>query len=303
MRRILLLAIVLIAISIPGGVSAQPAITSEIAPLGKVRVGMNAGNPVLIKRAPDGMVIGGVAFAVSKFIAAKLEVPLELVPYSDSDSFTQSFGKGEWDVGIGPPIPLAVEKADFGPDLLLVDHVYIAAPGREFANAVQVDRPGVKIGVGRNSVHAQALSRTLKSAELVRLPGGGPALAIETLRSGKADLWGSNATQAQAIVDGLPGAKIVPGAFGTEKVLGDAPERPIVCGSSQARGDRQRSKKNRHRAKGHRRSQAQAAFGLRRIDLASYSILPRFVRRLMHFRLRCITGLVRTHLLRLVPLN
>ena len=217
MRRILLLAILLIAIAIPGGASAQPAITSEIAPLGKVRVGMNAGNPVLIKRAPDGMVIGGVAFAVGKFIAAKLEVPLELVPYSDSDTFIQSFGKGEWDVGIGPPIPLAVEKADFGPDLLLVDHVYIAAPGQEFTDAAQVDRPGVKIGVGRNSVHAQALRRTLKSAELVLLPGGGPALAIETLRGGKANLWGSNSTQAQAIVDGLPGAKIVPGAFGTER--------------------------------------------------------------------------------------
>ena len=36
MRRILLLAIVLIAISIPGGVLAQPAIRSEIAPTGKV---------------------------------------------------------------------------------------------------------------------------------------------------------------------------------------------------------------------------------------------------------------------------
>jgi polar amino acid transport system substrate-binding protein len=217
MRRILLLASLLIAISIPRGVSAQPAISSEIAPLGKLRVGMNAGNPVLIKRDPDGKVIGGVAFEVGKFIAAKLGVSFELVPYSNSDTFTQSFGKGEWDIGFGPPIPLAVEKADFGPDLLLNDHVYIAAPGQEFTDAAQVDRPGVKIEVGRNSVHEQALSRTLKSAELVRLPGGGPALAIETLRSGKADLWGSNATQAQAIVDGLPGAKIVPGAFSNER--------------------------------------------------------------------------------------
>ena len=41
----LLLAIVLIAISIPGGVLAQPAISSEIAPLGKLRVATNGGNP------------------------------------------------------------------------------------------------------------------------------------------------------------------------------------------------------------------------------------------------------------------
>ena len=91
---------------------------------------MNAGNPLLIKRAPDGKVIGGVGLAVGKFIAEKLEVPFELVAYTNADTFTQSFGKGEWDIGIGPPIPLAVEKADFGPDLLLLDHMYIAAPGQ-----------------------------------------------------------------------------------------------------------------------------------------------------------------------------
>jgi polar amino acid transport system substrate-binding protein len=216
MRRILLLAILLIATSVPRSALGQPAITSEIAPLGKLRVAMNAGNPVLIKRAPDGKVLGGVALEVGKFIAEKLGVPFELVPYPDSNTYTQSFGKGEWDVGIGPPIALAVEKADFGPDLLLVDHVYIAAPGREFADAAQVDRPGIKIGVGLNSAQDVFLSRTLKSADFVRMPGGRTD-AIETLRSGKANLWAANATQAQAIVDGLPGAKIVPGAFNRER--------------------------------------------------------------------------------------
>lgn len=217
MRRILLSAIVLIATSIPGGVSAQSAISSEIAPLGKLRVAMNAGNPILIKRAPDGQVIGGVALEVGKFIAEKLGVSFELVAYPDPSTFTQSFGKGEWDIGIGSPIPVAAEKADFGPELLLVDHVYTAAPGQAFGDAAQVDRPGVKIGVGRNSAQDVFLSRTLKSAELVRMPGGG-ADAIETLRSGKANLWASNATQAEAIVDGLAGAKIVSGAFNKERL-------------------------------------------------------------------------------------
>ena len=70
--------------------------------------------------------------------------------------------------------------------------------------------------IGRNSAQDQFLGRTLKSAELVRMPGGRTD-AIETLRSGKANLWASNATQAEAIVDGLPGAKIVPGAFNNDR--------------------------------------------------------------------------------------
>jgi polar amino acid transport system substrate-binding protein len=215
-RRILLSASVVIAISVPASALAQPAISSEIAPHGKLRVGMNAGNPVLIKQTAEGKIVSGVGVDVGKFIAEKLGVSFELVAYRNANTFTQSFGKGEWDIGIGPPIALVAEKADFGPDLLLVDHVYTAAPGQQFADAAQVDRPGVKIGVGKNSAQDLFLSRTLKSAELVRMPGGRTD-AIETLRSGKANLWAANATQAQAIAASLPGAKIVSGAFNTER--------------------------------------------------------------------------------------
>ena len=151
MRRILLLAILLIAISIPKGALGQAVISSEIAPLGKLRVATNGDNPLLVMRTPDGKMVGGVALDVGKFIAAKLGVSFEAVVYANADAYTQSFGKGEWDIAIGPPTPLVAEKADFGPDLILVDFMYVAAPGREFANAAQVDRPGVKIGVGRNS--------------------------------------------------------------------------------------------------------------------------------------------------------
>jgi polar amino acid transport system substrate-binding protein len=216
MRSILLSAILLIATSVPGGLSAQPATTSEIAPLGKLRVGTQAGNPMFVKRGPDGKVIGGLSVSVGRFIAEKLGVPFELVPYSDPNTFLQSFGKGEWDVGIGPPTALAAEKADFGPDLLLLDHVYVAAPGQEFADAAQVDRPGVMVGTGRDSAQDQFLSRTLKSAELVRMRVGGLD-AIDALRSGKAHLWATNATIAETIIAGLPGAKIVPGAFNKER--------------------------------------------------------------------------------------
>ena len=121
MRRILLLAILLIAISIPKGALGQAVISSEIAPLGKLRVATNGDNPLLVMRTPDGKMVGGVALDVGKFIAAKLGVSFEAVAYANADAYTQSFGKGEWDIAIGPPTPLVAEKADFGPDLILVD--------------------------------------------------------------------------------------------------------------------------------------------------------------------------------------
>jgi hypothetical protein len=61
MRRILLLAVVLIATSIPWSALAQREIRSEIAPLGKLRVATNGGNLQLVTRTPDGKMVGGVA--------------------------------------------------------------------------------------------------------------------------------------------------------------------------------------------------------------------------------------------------
>jgi polar amino acid transport system substrate-binding protein len=196
---------------------AQPAINSEIAPTGKLRVAMNAQTAVLLQRTADGKVIDGVGFEVGKFIADKLGVPFELVPYSNSNAFIQSYGKGEWDLGIGARTLLVADKAEFILDVLLSDYLFIAAPGREFADAGSVDRPGVKIGVGTNSSSDQFLSRTLKSAEIVRLPVGGQS--VEALRNGQVDVWAASASNIQQVAAKLPGAKIVPGAFTSDRTM------------------------------------------------------------------------------------
>jgi polar amino acid transport system substrate-binding protein len=108
------------------------------------------------------------------------------------------------------------EKADFGPVLMFVDFMYVAAHGREFTNSAQVDRAGVKIGVGRNSSSDQFLSRTLKSAELVRFTGGAGA-GLEALRSRKVDVLAASASNVQGIAADLPGAKVLPEAFTNEQ--------------------------------------------------------------------------------------
>jgi polar amino acid transport system substrate-binding protein len=177
---------------------------------------MNGGNPVLLRRSPDKQIVGGVAMDIGKYIAEKLGVPFELVPYANANAYTQTFGKGEWDIGFGPRTPFVADKADFVLDVLLADYMFVAAPGREFADSGQVDRAGVKIGVGTNSSSDQFLSRTLKSAELVRVVG---ADGVEILRSGKADVWAVSAGRAQQMADALPGAKIVPGAFTSDRTM------------------------------------------------------------------------------------
>ncbi len=72
---------------------------------------------------------------------------------------------------------------------MVADAMYIAAPGKEFADASQIDRAGVKVGVSRGGGSDQILSRALKSALVVRVQGGVPN-AVEALRTGEGGVGG-----------------------------------------------------------------------------------------------------------------
>ena len=191
---------------------AQTSVNTEITPTGKLRVGINGSNATLHARAADDGA-DGIAADLGRFIASKLGVPFEALVYTGPATYTASFGKGEWDIIVTGRNPLAAQRVDFMPDVILIDYVYIAAPGREFAGPHDVDRAGVRIGVPRNASADAFLSQRLKSAELVRVAGDADAV-IEMLRDGKIDLYGTGIDSVQRIANRLPGSKII-GAFDT----------------------------------------------------------------------------------------
>src|ERR1043165_1821757 len=84
MNGVLLSFILVVVFTLPGNLTAQSTIMSEIAPAGKLRVAMNAGTPVLLMRTADGKTTGGVGVEIGKFIAEKLGVSFELIPYPNS---------------------------------------------------------------------------------------------------------------------------------------------------------------------------------------------------------------------------
>ena len=212
-KRVLSLATSVLAIAISTAAAAQSTLNAEIAPSGKLRVGMHAANANLVTRAADGSV-SGLAVDLGKFIAGKIGVPFEPVVYPSNARFIESFGKGEWDTTVAGRNPFAERMLDYMPNVMLVEYVFVAAPGREFADAGQVDRTGIRIGVAGSATGDVFLSRTLKSAALVRVAGD-VAIAIDLLRSGEADLFATSNEVALIIADRLAGAKVIPGVFTT----------------------------------------------------------------------------------------
>lgn len=190
---------------------------SELAPSGTLRVGVLLSNPVLVSKKPDGT-LAGVSIDLGRMVAAKLSARYQEVTYRTTEAFAKSFGAGEWDIAIGPRTPIAEKTVELSPPFMLVDNIYVSAPGRQFANASEVDRPGVKIAVVVNGAPDQFLSTNLKAASLVRVQGATPEI-VEVLRAGKADVYGSNAENVHAAAEALPGSKIIPGAFRTVSMV------------------------------------------------------------------------------------
>ena len=219
-QRIITLAAATLAVAFSTFGQAQTSLNGEIAPTGKLRVGINGSNPTLYARMADGSP-SGIAADLGRFIAARLGVPFEPVIYTSAGSFPASFGKGEWDIIVTGRNPHAAKFVDFMPDVILIDYVLLAAPGREFDGPSQVDRAGVRIGAPRGASAATFLSQRLKSAELIPL-----AVDVNTvigmLRDGKLDLYATGIDAVQVIANGLPGSKII-GTFETVAFAISAP--------------------------------------------------------------------------------
>jgi polar amino acid transport system substrate-binding protein len=131
MRQILFSMVLLVGLA--GVAIGQTAPASEIAPSGKLRVGMIAIT-----------VLGGVAEPVARFIGQKLGAVVEPVIYPNPEAYLQSFGKDEWDIAIGPRVLAPADKADSTADLWVISLIYVAAPGKEFPDIASVDKAGVR---------------------------------------------------------------------------------------------------------------------------------------------------------------
>ncbi len=214
MRRFAYSIILLMMLQITGTAFGQSAPSPEIAPNGKLRSGM-IGITVL----------GGVAEPVAKFVAEKLGVSFERVMYPNPEAYAKSFGKGGWDLAVGPRVLATADKADQTADLWLIDLIYVAAPGHDFANASQVDRAGVNVGVIEGSPSDRLLSHNLKSAKIVRIPLSPhiAADAADLLLSGKADVFGADSSVGYPAAAALSGARVVSGTFNIVRVSAALP--------------------------------------------------------------------------------
>jgi polar amino acid transport system substrate-binding protein len=198
-------------LSVGGFGRAQAQSASPVTTGGELRAAVIASNPVLVTRGADGQ-LGGVSIELARAFAAKLGVPLRLIPYENPARYNESLGKGEWDIGLAARDPGRAEYLAFSDVFMEVDNGYVARPGSPLRSADEVDRPGIRVAVAQGSAPDGFLTRTLKNAEIIRVRGGLEP-ARDALSSGRADVYGENVHLAHRIAAELPGATVLDGRF------------------------------------------------------------------------------------------
>src|SRR3954471_24311539 len=190
---------------------AQNDAKTLLAPTGELRAALIVSNPVLVTRGADGE-LGGVSVEMARALAARIGVAVRLMPYENPARYNESLGKDQWDIGLAARDPSRGEYLAFSDVFMEVDNGYVARPGLSLKTADEVDRAGIKIAVAQGSAPDGFLTRTIKNAEIVRIPGG-LAAAREALAAGQGDVYGENVHLASRIAAELPGAVVLDGRF------------------------------------------------------------------------------------------
>ena len=195
----------------PFAVYAENEAVTKLEPKGELRAALIVSNPVLVTRGADGQ-LGGVSVELARALATKLGVSIRLMSYENPARYNESLGRDEWDIGLAARDPSRGEHLAFSDVFMEVDNGYVARPGLSLKTVDEVDRAGIKIAVAQGSAPDGFLTRTIKNAEIVRIPGG-LAPAREVLSAGRADVYGENVHLASRIAAELPGAVVLDGRF------------------------------------------------------------------------------------------
>jgi polar amino acid transport system substrate-binding protein len=140
---------------------------AAFAPTGRLRAAINYGNPVLAQRGPGGEP-SGVSVALAKELARRLMVPLHIVPFDAAGKVVDALADDVWDIAFLAIDPLRAEQITYSAPYVVIEGTYLVKTDSALQQIDDFDRAGVRIAVGLGAAYDLYLSRTLKSATLVR---------------------------------------------------------------------------------------------------------------------------------------
>jgi polar amino acid transport system substrate-binding protein len=178
------------------------------ASTGKLRASINLGNPILANKHPQTGEPFGVSIDLARALARQLGVDIELVVFDAAGKSVEAVRNEQADIGFFAIDPLRGEGIAFTAPYVLIEGAYMASPIH--ANE-EVDRPGIRVTVGKGSAYDLYLTRELKQAEILRAPTSPTVVDVFVEQS--LEVAAGVKQQLEADQQRFSGYRLLPGRF------------------------------------------------------------------------------------------
>ena len=193
----------------------DPQLARILAPGGTLRVGLYPGSPTSVIPASGSNEARGVGHDVGRDMARRLGVPFDPVVFERNAEVLEAGKTGRVDLVFTNATAERAKFLDFSPTVLEIEQGYLVPRGSAIANAADVDRAGVRVGVSQGSTSQGVLSKELRNAIVVPTPS--LKAAAEMLSSGKLDAFATNKAILFELGDKVPGSRVLDGRWGMER--------------------------------------------------------------------------------------
>lgn len=185
-----------------------PEILKDLAPTGVLRAAINLGNIVLVQKEPDGGALNGVSPELARELARRLGVPVELITFEAAGKAFEALKAGKVDIVFLAIEPVRAAEIAFTAPYVIIEGVYMVPKDSALRTVAEVDAPGIRVGVNRNSAYDLFLTRTLKHATLVRGESG-----LDLFLRDKLEVAGGIKQPLAAFARTHPDVRLIEGRF------------------------------------------------------------------------------------------
>jgi len=148
-----------------------PMNTAGIAPGGRLRVGLNYQNFLLVSGDGADGVPRGVAPDLARELGRRLGLSIEWLRFDTAGKLFDAVKAAQCDVGFLGSEPQRASEVAFTGAYLEIPVTFLVPAGSTIREIGEIDRKGVRVAVSERSAYDLYLSRNLKQAEIVRAPG------------------------------------------------------------------------------------------------------------------------------------
>jgi polar amino acid transport system substrate-binding protein len=196
--------------------TAQQAERLALAPGGKLRVGVYPGSPLSMVRDRVTGEFHGLTLDLGKYLAGRLDVPLELATYQRIAEVLAGIKAQDVDFTISNATPARAVDVAFSQTLLSLELGYLVSATSKVKNIADVDQPGVRVGVATGSTSERTLPKMFGKASVV--PAQNLERAIAMLQRAELDVFATNKPILFEMSDAMPGSRVFDGRWGEEHI-------------------------------------------------------------------------------------